>query len=63
MMKATVWLWNALLRFLERKVAVITHRTGINGLFENYAKQQILIYLVFKYKELQVSHIVMLEKL
>lgn len=55
-MKATVRLWYAPLRFWERKVAVSTHRTGINGLFGNYAKQQTLNYLVFKYKELQISH-------
>lgn len=61
-MKATVWLWCALLGFLERKVEVFTHRTGINGLFTNYAKWQTLNNLVFKYKELQVGHI-MFEKL
>lgn len=47
-MKATVQLWYALLGFLERKVAVFTHRTGINGLFTNYAKRQTLNNPVFK---------------
>lgn len=62
-MEATEWLWYALLRLLEGKVALFTHRTGISGLFVNYAKHQTLNYLVFKYKGLQVNYIVISEKL